>query len=229
MFATGIDQGRMRRHDRSGVEPGRLIVFISFEGIDGSGKSTQLTMLREWFEARGSGVMVIREPGATLLSESIREILLSTKQSITPTAELLLFSAARTQLVEKVIEPAQTAGSIILCDRYVDSTTAYQGYGRGLNLDHVAEISRIATRGVMPSLTFFIDVRYEQAQQRMQFAEGAAEPDRMERAGSEFFNRVRDGYLAIAASDPKRFVVVDGYRDRDAIHRDIVTEVEHRL
>jgi dTMP kinase len=204
-------------------------VFISFEGIDGSGKSTQLTMLREWFEARGSGVMVIREPGATLLSESIREILLSTKQSITPTAELLLFSAARTQLVEKVIEPAQTAGSIILCDRYVDSTTAYQGYGRGLNLDHVAEISRIATRGVMPSLTFFIDVRYEQAQQRMQFAEGAVEPDRMERAGSEFFNRVRDGYLAIAASDPKRFVVVDGYRDRDAIHRDIVTEVEHRL
>jgi len=204
-------------------------VFISFEGIDGSGKSTQLNLLREWLEQLGRNVITIREPGATLLSESIREILLSTKQSITPTAELLLFSAARTQLVERVIEPALTAGSIILCDRYVDSTTAYQGFGRGLNMDQVAEISRIATRGVMPELTFFIDVRYEQAQQRMQFAEGAAEPDRMERAGGEFFNRVRDGYLAIAEAEPKRFVVIDGYRDRDAIHRDILSVVEKRL
>lgn len=204
-------------------------MFISFEGIDGSGKSTQLNLLREWLEQRGKGVITIREPGATLLSESIREILLSTKQSITPTAELLLFSAARTQLVERVIEPALSAGSIILCDRYVDSTTAYQGYGRGLNMDHVAEISRIATRGVMPELTFFIDVRYEQAQQRMQFAEGAAEPDRMERSGGEFFNRVREGYLAIAEAEPKRFVVIDGYRERDEIHRDVLTEVERRL
>ena len=204
-------------------------MFISFEGIDGSGKSTQLTLLREWFEERGSHVVTIREPGATLLSESIREILLSTKQTITPTAELLLFSAARTQLVEKVIEPALVSGSIILCDRYVDSTTAYQGYGRGLDLNHVDQISRIATRGVMPALTFFFDVRYEQAQQRMQFAEGAAEPDRMERAGSAFFNRVRDGYLAIASAEPKRFVVIDGYRDRAAIHDDVVAEVERRL
>ena len=204
-------------------------MFISFEGIDGSGKSTQLNMLREWLEQHGKNVITIREPGATLLSESIREILLSTKQSITPTAELLLFSAARTQLVERVIEPALSAGSIILCDRYVDSTTAYQGFGRGLNMDQVAEISRIATRGVMPELTFFIDVRYEQAQQRMQFAEGAAEPDRMERAGGEFFNRVRDGYLTIAEAEPKRFVVIDGYRDRDAIHRDILSVVEKRL
>ena len=204
-------------------------MFISFEGIDGSGKSTQLNMLREWLEQHGKNVITIREPGATLLSESIREILLSTKQSITPTAELLLFSAARTQLVERVIKPALSAGSIILCDRYVDSTTAYQGFGRGLNMDQVAEISRIATRGVMPELTFFIDVRYEQAQQRMQFAEGAAEPDRMERAGGEFFNRVRDGYLAIAEAEPKRFVVIDGYRDRDAIHQDILSVVEKRL
>ncbi|MEY3386552.1 MAG: hypothetical protein RIR53_1363 [Bacteroidota bacterium] len=204
-------------------------MFISFEGIDGSGKSTQLTMLREWFESHGSGVTVIREPGATLLSESIREILLSTKQSITPTAEILLFSAARTQLVEKVIEPALEAGSIILCDRYVDSTTAYQGYGRGLDLTAVAAINRIATRGIMPDLTFFIDVRYEQAQQRMQFSEGGGEPDRMERAGSDFFNRVRDGYLAIAQQDAKRFVVIDGYRDRASIHRDIISEVKRRL
>jgi dTMP kinase len=206
-----------------------VIVFVSFEGIDGSGKSTQLNLLREWFETRGHSVMVIREPGATLLSESIREILLSTKQSITSTAELLLFSAARTQLVEKVIQPALTTDTVILCDRYVDSTTAYQGYGRGLDLDRVQAINAIATRGVMPNLTFFIDVHYEQAQQRMQFAEGGGEPDRMERAGGDFFHRVRDGYLSIAATEPKRFVVIDGYRERDAIHRDLVSEVERRL
>lgn len=122
-------------------------MLISFEGIDGSGKSTQLVMLREVLEDRGLTVVVIREPGATLLSESIREILLSTKQTITPTAELLLFSAARTQLVEKVIEPALNEGSIILCDRYVDSTTAYQGFGRELDLDSVRLCNRIATGG----------------------------------------------------------------------------------
>ena len=132
-------------------------MFISFEGIDGSGKSTQLLLLRDVLEQAGSAVVTIREPGATLLSESIREILLSNKQTITSTAELLLFSAARTQLVEKVIEPALEQGTLILCDRYVDSTTAYQGYGRMLDMENVTTCNRIATRGVMPSVTFFID------------------------------------------------------------------------
>ena len=139
-------------------------MFISFEGIDGRGKSTQLVLLRDVLEQAGSTVITIREPGATLLSESIREILLSNKQTITSTAELLLFSAARTQLVEKVIEPALEQGTLILCDRYVDSTTAYQGYGRMLDMENVTTCNRIATRGVMPSVTFFIDVAFEQAQ-----------------------------------------------------------------
>lgn len=197
-------------------------MFISFEGIDGSGKSTQLSLLRDLLEAKGHTVITIREPGATLLSESIREILLSNKQTITPTAELLLFSSARTQLVEMIIEPALQEGKFILCDRYVDSTTAYQGYGRQLNMEHVELCNKIATRGVMPHVTFFIDVAYEQAQQRMQFTPGSAEPDRMERSGREFFERVREGYLAIAQSDPQRFVVIDGHRNREAIHADIV-------
>lgn len=203
-------------------------MFISFEGIDGSGKSTQLLLLRDVLEQGGSTVMTIREPGATLLSESIREILLSTKQTITPTAELLLFSAARTQLVEKVIEPALEQGTIILCDRYVDSTTAYQGYGRMLDMESVKSCNRIATRGVMPSVTFFIDVAFEQAQQRMQFDAGAGEPDRMERAGREFFERVREGYLAIAKEDPERMIVIDGGRDRSAIHHDILQVLQSR-
>jgi dTMP kinase len=204
-------------------------MFISFEGIDGSGKSTQLVLLREWLEERGRTVVTIREPGATLLSESIREILLSTKQTITPTAELLLFSAARTQLVEKVIEPALAEGAFILCDRYVDSTTAYQGYGRMLDMDHVRTCNRIATRGVMPDVTFFIDVAYEQAQQRMQFNPAGGEPDRMERSGRAFYDRVRDGYLAIANEEPDRFVVVDGLRERSEIHADVVRALEERL
>jgi dTMP kinase len=203
-------------------------MFISFEGIDGSGKSTQLVLLRDVLEQAGATVMTIREPGATLLSESIREILLSTKQTITPTAELLLFSAARTQLVEQVIEPALEQGTVILCDRYVDSTTAYQGYGRMLDMDSVKSCNRIATRGVMPSVTFFIDVAFDQAQQRMQFDTAAGEPDRMERAGREFFERVREGYLAIATDDPARMVVIDGARDRSAIHDDILQVLRDR-
>ena len=193
-------------------------MFISFEGIDGSGKSTQLTLLREWFEERGHRVITVREPGATLLSESIREILLSNKQSISPTAELLLFSAARTQLVETVIQPALERGDIVLCDRYVDSTTAYQGYGRMLDMNEVQVCNRIATRGVMPTVTYFIDVPYDQAQQRMQFHPSQAEPDRMERSGRAFYERVRAGYLAIAAAEPERCRVVDGLQARDAVH-----------
>lgn len=204
-------------------------MFISFEGIDGSGKSTQLTMLRDVLEARGHEVITIREPGATLLSESIREILLSNKQTITSTAELLLFSSARTQLVEMIIEPALQDGKYILCDRYVDSTTAYQGYGRQLNMENVRSCNTIATRGVMPHVTFFIDVAYEQAQQRMQFTPGTSEPDRMERSGREFFERVRDGYLQIAKSEPQRFVVIDGHRRREEIHAEIVAVLETRM
>jgi dTMP kinase len=204
-------------------------MFISFEGIDGSGKSTQLMMLREWLESHGHRVVTVREPGATLLSESIREILLSNRQSITPTAELLLFSAARTQLVETVIRPALEKGEVVLCDRYVDSTTAYQGYGRRLDLREVTLCNSLATQGVMPSVTFFIDVPYDEAQLRMQFHPAAGEPDRMERSGREFFDRVRDGYHAIARNEPDRFVIINGVQERSDIHTEIVLTMQARL
>lgn len=197
-------------------------MFVSFEGIDGSGKSTQLTLLRNWIEDRGIRSSTVREPGATALSESIRSILLSNKQTVTPTAELLLFSAARAQLVEKVIIPALEKGEVVLCDRYVDSTTAYQGHGRMLDLEQVRVCNRLATQGVLPTLTFFIDVAYDEAQQRMHFTPSHGEPDRMERSGREFFERVREGYHTIAQQEPDRFRIVDGMRDRDTIHSDIL-------
>ena len=204
-------------------------MFISFEGIDGSGKSTQLGMLRSWLEQRGRTIVTVREPGATHLSESIREILLSNKQTITPTAELLLFSAARTQLVETVIRPALEAGDVVLCDRFVDSTTAYQGYGRQLDLKEVALCNSLATHAVMPAVTFFIDVPYDEAQLRMQFHPTLGEPDRMERSGRDFFERVRGGYLSIAESEPQRFVIINGVQDRAQIHEEIVAHMEDRL
>ncbi len=204
-------------------------MFISFEGIDGSGKSTQLGMLRTWLEQRGRTVVTVREPGATHLSESIREILLSNKQTITPTAELLLFSAARTQLVETVIRPTLEAGDVVLCDRFVDSTTAYQGYGRQLDLKEVALCNSLATHAVMPAVTFFIDVPYDEAQLRMQFHPTSGEPDRMERSGRDFFERVRGGYLSIAEAEPQRFVIVNGVQDRAQIHDEIVAHMEDRM
>ncbi len=204
-------------------------MFISFEGIDGSGKSTQLALLREWFEQRGHTVVALREPGATVLSEDIRTIVLSNKQNITPMAELLLFSAARVQLVEKVIRPALEQQSVVLCDRYVDSTTAYQGSGRELNMEYVALCNRLATGGVMPDVTFFIDVPYEEAQLRMNFHSAHAEPDRMEKSGRVFFERVRLGYLTIARSEPHRVVVLDGMQSREIIHEHIISHVRGRL
>ena len=204
-------------------------MFISFEGIDGSGKSTQLKLLKEWLEQRGHTVITVREPGATMLSESIREILLSNKQSITPTAELLLFNAARTQLVDTVIRPALERGDVVLCDRFADSTTAYQGYGRKLDLAEVLSCNTLATHGVIPSVTFFIDVPYDEAQLRMQFHPASGEPDRMEKSGRDFFDRVRSGYLAIAEREPERFVIVDGVQDRSAIHSEVIDAISARL
>ena len=204
-------------------------MFISFEGIDGSGKSTQLVYLREWLENKGMQVLTVREPGATMLSEDIRSILLNNKQNITSTAELLLFSAARSQLVEAVIAPALERGEVVLCDRYVDSTTAYQGYGRQLDMEQVELCNRLATHGVMPVVTFYIDVPYDQAQLRMQFHPGSTEPDRMERSGREFFERVREGYLAIAQREPQRFVIVNGVQDRMLIHAEIIAEMSRLM
>ena len=203
-------------------------MLITFEGTDYSGKSTQARMLLAWLEERKRAVLFLREPGGTLISEKIREILLDRKHlELTELTEILLFSAARTQLVSEVIRPALRDGTIVLCDRFFDSTTAYQGYGRGLALADVKLLNKIATAGLVPDLTILVDVTAEEAARRR---EAAGEPvDRMESAGREFFSRVRAGYHAIIKEEPARWVVLDGMRPVDAIQADIRVAVESRL
>jgi dTMP kinase len=207
-------------------------MFLTFEGVDSSGKTTQAHKVADAKRAEtGRVVHFIREPGGTPISERLREILLDRRNlELTEPAELLLFSASRAQLVRQVILPALRRGESVVCDRYTDSTTAYQGYGRGLDLRAVQEINRFATGGVNPDLTIVVDITVEEIERR-KLASGTGF-DRMESAGRDFYERVRRGYLAIAAADADRCVVVDGMRSVDEIARDvgrIVQERERRM
>ncbi|HTK83429.1 MAG TPA: dTMP kinase [Bacteroidota bacterium] len=202
-------------------------MFITFEGIDGSGKTTQALLLVERLKSSGKTVVFLREPGGTTVSEKIRAILLDKQHlDLGQRTELLLFSAARAQLVDDVICPAIRSGNIVVCDRFYDSTTAYQGYGRGLNLEDVRSINRIATSGTVPDLTLLIQVAIQEIQRRRQSA-GVAD-DRMESSGKEFYSRVQQGYDALASTE-KRVVVVDGMRSAEEIHQDIWNIVSKRL
>jgi dTMP kinase len=195
-------------------------MFITFEGLDFSGKSTQAKLLVQRLEQSKLRHIFLREPGGTAISEKIRDLLLDTaNDTISPWAELFLFSAARIQLVTEVIQPALDADTVVVCDRFYDSTTAYQGYGRGLSLEDIASVNAIATQGTTPDLTLFIQVDREEILRRKK-ASGAS-LDRMESAGQMFYDRVRDGYLALAAKFPHRFIVVDGMQSVDAIHNTI--------
>ncbi len=196
-------------------------MFISFEGIDGCGKSTQVSLLERALVEAGHSVRVLREPGATPLSEAVRSVLLNSAFDIDSMSELLLFCAARRQLVETVIRPALDNGTIVICDRYADSSTAYQGYGRGLALDDVASANRLATGGLMPHCTFFLDISVTESLQRSAKRSGTS-PDRMERSGDAFFERVRSGYQSIANSEDQRFLVLDGTQSIEFLHQSIL-------
>lgn len=203
-------------------------IFITFEGLDSSGKTTQANLLVDRLRKEGRKVLLLREPGGTTISERIRDILLDRKHfELTQTAELLLFSASRTQLVSEVIDPALHAGTIVVCDRFVDSTTAYQGFGRGLPLDEVKAINRIAIRGTSPTITVLVEIETDEMFKR-QAASGVS-IDRMESAGRAFFEKVRAGYRTLAREEPYRFVVVDGMRPITEIHNDIWKNVQARL
>ena len=180
-------------------------MFITFEGIDGSGKSTQLKLLADYLTSHNRKVITLREPGGTKLCESIRDILLSTKQEINPIAELLLFEASRSNLIEKIIKPALAEGTYILSDRFYDSTTAYQGYGRGLNLKHVMEINQIATGGLKPDLTFYLKIPLSLANHRY----SRRIQDRIESSGDTFFKNVIYGYDVIASEEPERVKIIN--------------------
>lgn len=192
-------------------------LFITFEGADGCGKTTQLMLLAKGLKAKGYDVIVTREPGAKGLGEKIREILLNYDGEVSSKCETFLFLADRAQHMDVIVRPAVEKGKIVLCDRHTDSTVAYQGYGRGLDIERINALNNIATGGDKPDLTFVFDIDAETSMQRV-----GSEKDRMESAGVEFFNRVRHGYLEIAHNEPQRVKVIDASKSIEEIHKDVV-------
>ena len=190
-------------------------MFISFEGIEGSGKSTVMAAVERALRAEGHEVVVTREPGGTPAGDAAREILLHKRDmAIAPLTELMLMNASRAQLVAEVIRPALARGAVILCDRYTHSSLAYQGYGRGIPLDVVRAVCDAATGGLTPDLTLVVDVSYETSRARL--SDRGGEHDRMEREEEAFHRRIRQGYLEIANTD-ERVVRIDGERAPEAV------------
>ena len=192
--------------------------FISFEGIDGSGKSTQIDLLFTWLSKRGMDVLVVREPGGTSISERIRDILLDNKSfELSPISESFLFLSARSQLVSESIAPALESGKFVLCDRFIDSTLAYQGYGRGLDLAKLNAMNDLAIDGQIPTHTFLLDVSVKMSI----FRRSLDDDDRMESLGSEFLEKVRSGYLDLRNNSIDRITLLDSSKDKNLIFNEI--------
>ena len=199
-------------------------MFITFEGLDFCGKSTQVEKIKEKLESHGKKVILIREPGGTQISEKVRDILLDKKNSeMKIEAELLLFSASRAQLVREKIIPLMREGFYVISDRFHDSSIAYQGYGRGINLDSVKAIQSFAIGEAIPDITFFIDLPLSEIDKRREKF-GATNLDRIELSENGFYNKVRNGYLEMSRSEP-RFKVIDGTKSIDEIHEKIIYEL----
>ncbi len=194
-------------------------IFVTFEGIDGSGKSSQLSAFVKMLERSGRKVTLVREPGGTKIGEKIRSLVLDKENyGMVPEAELLLYEAARSQIVSEIIRPALSDGQVVISDRYYDSSTAYQGYARGLPLEDVRFLNRFATGGLEPDITFLLDLPAEAAWERM--GGRLDRKDRLEMEGLTFLETARRGYLEMAAAMP-RFVVLDAAGPVDKIARDI--------
>ena len=201
-------------------------MFITFEGIDGCGKTTQIVRLENFLNAAGKEVIKLREPGGTPFSESIRDILLESKQHISAESELLLFNSARANLVQEVIRPALERSVFVLCDRFYDSTTAYQGYGRGLDISYVNDCNNFATQGLSPDLTFYLRVSLELAHAR---SKHRSAPDRIEKSGDDFFHRVIGGFDTIANAHPERIVVIDSSHEIEHTSELIIKSIQNKI
>lgn len=199
--------------------------FITFEGIDGSGKTTQISLLSSYLTENGIDNVVIREPGNTILSEQIRELLLSNKSQMDSKSELLLFEAARANLVDSFIKPTLESGKIVISDRFYDSTTAYQGFGRQLDKKTIQELNNFATSGLTPDLTIYLKVSLSESKKRSQ----NKNKDRMELAGDEFFKRVITGFNTIASEEPKRVKVIESKHSITRVHKEIINFVKKIL
>ena len=202
--------------------------FVTFEGIDGSGKSLQAKLLTQRLENEGYPVLLIRDPGTTAISEEIRNIVLNAKNTaLCEQSELLLFEAARAQMVSESILPALESNKIVICDRFYDSTTAYQGYGRGLKLETVDLLNQFAAHYRTPDLTFLVDTPLEEAADRK--AALSEQPDRMENENDLFKQRVRDGFLKLAETEPDRVMLISGKNDITSIAAQIWSILSSRL
>jgi len=195
--------------------------FISFEGNEGAGKSTQIARLAERLREEGHDVLHVREPGGTDLAEEIRRIIKhpESKEPMASETELLLIAASRAQLVQRKILPALKAGTIVLCDRYTDSTRAYQGYGRGLPMGDIKSSIQLATNGLEPDLTFFLNLPQDESDRRVETRDKVA--DRIEASGSDFFARVLHGYSEIVVKNPDRIQVIDATGTEEAVAEEI--------
>jgi len=198
-------------------------MFVTFEGVDWSGKSTQARMLAGWLEDQGRSVLSTREPGGTPVAERVRELVLHGDE-MSPWAEAALYAAARAENVAAVIRPALARGADVVCDRYLDSSVAYQGAGRGLGEEPVRELSLLVTGGLLPDRTFVVALDPDEARLR-----AGADHDRIERAGDDFMRRVADAYVALAEAEPERIVVVDGDRPKSEIAEEIREHVRSLL
>jgi len=195
-------------------------IFITFEGADGCGKTTQLMLLAEFLQKQGKEVVVTREPGARGLGEKLREILLNYEGEVSNRCESFLFLADRAQHIDMIVKPALEAGKYVLCDRHTDSTVAYQGYGRGLDIAQIKMLNEIAVNGTKPDLTFVFDVDVETAEKRL-----GSKKDRLESAGREFHNRVRKGYLKLAKQEPERVKVINAAQSIEAVHKEVISVI----
>ena len=196
-------------------------MFITFEGADGCGKTTQIKLIDEYLRSKGYKTLLTREPGSKGLGEKIREILLNYDGEVSSRCESFLFLADRAQHVDCIIKPALQEGTIVLCDRHTDSTVAYQGYGRGLDIEEIKKLNAIATGGLKPDLTIVFDVDIETSQSRI-----GKNKDRMESAGIEFFKKVREGFLEIAKEEPERVKVINSSDTIENVHKKVVELVE---
>ena len=205
-------------------------LFLSFEGGEAAGKSVQAGRLAESLGAGGRDVLLTREPGGTPFAERIRDVLLHAREiDLTPEAQALLFSAARAQHTRDVIRPALAAGKVVVADRYFDSTLAYQGYGLGADLDGLRAMTRFAVGSLVPQRTFLIDVPVAVTLSRLTARSATARWDRFHGDDRAFYERVREGYLRLAAAEPGRFVVVDGDRPEETVAADIRRQVDQLL
>lgn len=203
-------------------------LFITFEGPEGSGKTTQIKRIGEWLSKEKVEYMMVREPGGTSIGDSIRQIVLDPVNSeMAQTTEILLYAASRAQLVEEVIKPALEKGKVVLCDRYVDSSIVYQGYGAMWNLHDILQVNRVATGGLTPDRTYFLDIPVDVLERRL--TERGNEKDRIEQRDREYHMRVRQGYITLAKDESARYRIINGIKHPDEVFEQIMRDLGKEL